>query len=177
MKHISSRKQEEIKSINNTFGTNDSTYCENTFQFPLCILNHIRHLNNNFILKKCDIILPVEKFNDQSLGCSEFNYVINRLNLDKSLVLENGWRLLPLSDINTSYYKSKNIWKTSNVCFYKYMGMGNINVLAFDHESKQYFLFPEGGSNGYEQQYSYTSATALTSDTINVVNIYNLFNF
>ena len=155
-----------------------STSLEKTFQvnrFPLCILNHIRHLNNNFILKNCNKILPVEKFNNESVGCSELKYVLNRLNPGENLYLNNGWTLFSLLEIKEMNYEFQNIWKTAKVCFHRYMGMGHYQVLAFDHETKQYFRFEEGGSNGYDRRDSYTNAIALTSSTIYVVDIYSMF--
>ena len=126
------------------------------FELPLHIKNHIRHLNNNLILKECihdpEISIVIQNEHKYlSYLPPELSYVLKRIPYDKDLTLSSNWTIESRSRsdmIVQDYIKFalETIFKTLDIdctmilrC--AYMGMGHYAVLAFDASTMTFFKF------------------------------------
>jgi hypothetical protein len=152
---------------------------------PLHIANHIRHLvhnpfinahrcenscENGFVLS-CECLSELCAFHSHLP--SEMAYVLRRVKDDYALY--SGWVLKSRADatvLEETYQRNatEQFWSSAIVIAVKYEGMGHFSVLGFSVVDDAFFVFPEGGSNGWDREDNFMKSIRLTSDTIRKVS-------
>ena len=166
-------------------------------ELPLFIRNHLRHLVHNRIITNAvnDTTVGLEICynyeNDTELLSAlpgELSYVFQRINTCENIQLSSGWliesRDRAKSILKNYQYENENkgehvhIWKqvglkhTSIIVAIRYIGMGHFEVIAFHVPSASFFVFREGGSNGFDQEDNFQHACQLTLDTIEKIDFW-----
>lgn len=156
---------------------NDILFFVNTHRpdramLPLHIRNHIRHLMHNPLLQNHPHPLSVEILHSEVWMMQlpdMLQYVIRRINADISMfqwVLFNREKARQMEDVYREHAQTITFWKNAFVIGYEYLGMGHVQVIAYDAKHDVFFKFREGGSNGYDREYNFRKVICLTYDSI-----------
>ena len=108
-------------------------------------------ISNN--INSVKTLLDNEYFIKLPENIKEFYSIINTINKE---IYINYWTFFSLSNTlerYNNYYKKDEIY-TIDLAF-RYLGMGWIQILFYDHITNKLYLRRDGGSNGFDREFNY----------------------
>ena len=101
---------------------------------------------NHIVKDKIDILK--EKYN---IPIGIYNLFLKNTNLNTSICFESDYRSIDIERI----FELKDNYKHFIDLFYRYIGMGHMELISMCVHTQKFFIRRGGGSNGFEKEDNY----------------------